>query len=545
MAENLLKERLQRFEQLKSYKHNFTNLYQEVSEIVWTVKSQFNTTKSTGEFLNTKLFDNTANQAMKTRASTMLNIAWGNGDFALHPSHPSLQEDEEAEIYFKEAGETLSNILKRPEVNLVKSIHQAELYDASFGTDCIFVSEDKASILRFNPIDISEVFIDENQNGIVDTLYRKYTLPLKEAVNMFGVESLSASSQARFKDKQLTSTVDFLHVVQPRKIKKVQKGNLSFPFESVYIELGGEGHLVKESGFQELPFFVYREPKMIQEKYGRGSGVDSISDNKDVQKSTENVITIGNRIALPPLGGFSSSVTGNEVNTSPDGFTAFSPIGNVAGKPLFNLIDEYNGSLPQILEIINFFKDNIMKAFNLDVLLDTNEDGREITATEIIERKRLRQQSLGAFFLNRISERYIPLINTSFRIIERSGAFGNRPESINRLLTENPDLSIESLFTVEFFSQFARESNYLKAQSYLEFYQAIGVILQITQNPNILDNIDSDKIVREIADIMGVNEVLIDEEAVEETRQQKIEQQEEDSEIVRAKEGSEVVRNLK
>ena len=69
-----IKKLIDRLKVLKGERSNWNNTWQTVAMYVDTKKADFNTTQTDGQFLNTKVFDNTASQYAKSRASTLKSM---------------------------------------------------------------------------------------------------------------------------------------------------------------------------------------------------------------------------------------------------------------------------------------------------------------------------------------------------------------------------------------------------------------------------------------------------------------------------------------
>ena len=102
-----------------------------------------------------------------------------------------------------------------------------------FGTACLMIEEDENDILRFSSRHIKELYIQENDKGFVDTIYRRFNIPVHAAVEKFGLENLSADTGKLFK-KEPFDKIELVHVVRPRTIyneNKLDKKNM--PFHSI------------------------------------------------------------------------------------------------------------------------------------------------------------------------------------------------------------------------------------------------------------------------------------------------------------------------
>ena len=105
-------------------------------------------------------------------------------------------------------------------IAISRSNFQTEIFEnyhdlIAFGTSCLFIEEDKDDIVRFSARHIKEIYITENEKGFVDTIYRKFKLTAKAALEKFGKENVSRDLAVKF-TKAPFDDVEIVHVVRPR-----------------------------------------------------------------------------------------------------------------------------------------------------------------------------------------------------------------------------------------------------------------------------------------------------------------------------------------
>lgn len=530
---SLITERRTVFGRLQSERSNWNNIWQLVAQYVWTIKANFTTETSPGVFLNSHLFDVSATKAMRTRASILVTYLWNQGSFKLIDVDKDLAQTTAITYYWEEATDKLVRILNNS--NLVVALDECERNAASFGTYCLLITVDKKGKLQFNCLDLRDIYIDDNAAGLVDTLYYHYELTAAQAVKEFGFDNCCKKVQQDYQKGENSSKIKILRVIQPRD-KLLNKAPLPdhFNFESVYIDLSNE-HVMAIEGFYEQPFFVGRENRRTSEKYGRGCGIEAISDILQVNVNQENYTVITNKMAKPSKGVFMDALPGNGIiNLSPDSINVFNASTTISGKPIFNLEDSIGGDLKVVMETTAILDDKIMQAFDLDRLLDLNNE-TEMTATETVERKQIRQQSLGSMLKIKMNEFYKPIVERCFNILFRNGELGyfsNDPEYIARkeaggkpLLIpdeiQNRMLDGEEIYDIKWLTPFAQEEEFLRVMSYMQVWQNAGAIAALTQDPAIFDNLDVDKTVSMLIETAASNKILRSAEEVKIMRDQK------------------------
>jgi len=552
------KEIVQYYNYLKKERSNWDISFQQVAELVWQTQADFTeTTLTKGEFIWNKLFDTTAYDSLLTRASSFLGMVWASGKFVYTPVHKDIKNDKDSIEFFNRATKMVQYDLANPKSKLNTSLFEVELYLGSFGTGCLILSENGGRV-RFASLDLKEIYIDEDEFGDANVLIRKYELTIEQAIEKYGLTNLSNDVQAcaRKGGDELKKKIIFLHSIRPRKKKKANAGVLSMPWESMHVEYA-TNHLVKESGFLYKPFFICRENKKSDEKYGRGAGFLTLADNNNIQTVTKDLIKIFNLYSDPPTGSINTTTNSGVIDKSPGAHTSFESI-NPGQRPFFNLIEEFNGNPQVLLEFRDMLKNNITKKFDIDVLLDFNSE-REMTATESIQRAAIRQQALGSKFWSRISEIYNPMLETVFNIYFENRKFGYTPKEAELLEFESEDETTidripqkiidlmgkdEPVFEVVYHTPQAKEKLLADAQSTLNIYQNAAYIAEVTQDPSVFDNLNDDEALRDMKDIVINSNIFRTPKEVQNIRDKKRAIQEAQAKLEAEKQLSEIDKNI-
>ena len=182
---------LKRFGSLENQRQTWESHWQEIADYVVPRKADVTKVRSPGDKRSELIFDGTAIHAaellsaslhgMLTNAST----SW----FSLSFGDRELDGDDEAREWLQSVEDVMYNSFNRS--NFQEQIH--ELYHdlITFGTAVMFVEADDDFSLRFSTRHISECYLSEDQNGRVDTVYRKFKMPARAVMARFGAENVS------------------------------------------------------------------------------------------------------------------------------------------------------------------------------------------------------------------------------------------------------------------------------------------------------------------------------------------------------------------
>ena len=185
---------ISRFEKLEGARANWDTHYQELADYMLPRKADIVRKRSRGEKRMELIFDGTALQAVDLLASSLHGMLTSGATpwFHLTLKDDDLGRDEEVQAWLEDSSQRMMRAITTS--NFETEIHEMYVDLVVFGTGCMFAEMDKEN-LRFSTRHISEFFVAEDQYGIVDTVFRKYKLPARQAVQRFGIENVGSYIQ--------------------------------------------------------------------------------------------------------------------------------------------------------------------------------------------------------------------------------------------------------------------------------------------------------------------------------------------------------------
>ena len=480
LAKNLLK----RYDRLKSQRQNWESHWQEVADYMQPRKADVTKTRSRGDKRTELIFDSSPLQSVELLAASLHGMLTNPSTpwFSLRFKAEDIEFEDEAKEWLESATETMYAAFN-------KSNFQQEIFELyhdliTFGTAAMFVEEDDEDILKFSTRHINEIFIAENDKGRIDTVFRKFKLSARAAIQKFGDVSTNITTVAK---KDPYEEVEMLHAVYPRSDfdpKKQDKQNM--PFESVYIE-AGTGEELSVSGFREFPFVVPRYLKASHEIYGRSPAMTALPDVKMLNEMSKTTIKSAQKQVDPPLlvpdDGFILPV-----RTVPGGLNFYRAGTRDRIEPL-----NIGANTPLGLNMEEQRRNSIRNAFYVNQLMMQN--GPQMTATEVIQRNEEKMRLLGPVLGRLQSELLKPLIDRAFALILRKNLFKPAPEFLS-----GKDIEIE------YVSPLAKAQKSSELQSIMRAIEIMGSLSNIAP---VFDHINMDKLVRHLADIVGVPQKIL------------------------------------
>ena len=492
---------------LESDRATWEDHWQDILDYVMPRKADVTFVRAKGTKRTEVLYDSTAITANNLLAASLQgtltspSLPW----FHLKLRDKELNEHRDVQLWLEDSARRMYDTFN--ESNFNTEVHELYLDLCSVGTGSMFVEEGNNGFetegIHFNTLHIAEYFIQENINGQVDTLYRKYKLTARQAIEEFGEDNLGEKILEASKNKP-DKMFNFIHAVEPTKDyeRALGKANTKLPFHSCHVCVEDK-MVVRTGGYNEFPYLVPRWAKATGEIFGRSPSYNALPDIKTLNKAVEIGLKAWAKAIDPPLLVQDDGVIGR-VRMTPAGITVVRNDGAI--KPL------QIGSNWQITDMKeNQLRTAIRQAYYSDQL--QLQEGPQMTATEVQVRYELMQRLLGPTLGRFQSEFLNPLIERTFGIMLRAGA-----------LMPEPDIIKGQQIDVEYVGPLARSQRMEESVAIERLY---GLAMNVVQvDPTIMDNINHDEAIRLRATLLGVPKTILrGRDEVEELREQRAEQQ--------------------
>jgi len=493
-----------RLDKLEADRGTWESHWQEILDYVMPRKAEITFLRSRGEKRTEVLFDSTAITANNLLAASLQgtltspSLPW----FSLKLRDDDANKVRDIQIWLEDTARRMYAVFN--ESNFNTEVHEMYLDLCSVGTSAIFVEEANEGFLQgglhFNTLHIAEYFIQENSTGRVDTLYRKYKMTARQAVQEFGEDNVGTKIKEALKAKPDTQ-FNFIHAVEPTQDYERSVGMKSktkLPFHSCHVCFEDK-MVVRVGGYNEFPYLVPRWSKATGEIFGRSPSYNALPDIKTLNKAVEIGLKAWAKAIDPPLLVTDDGVIGR-VRMTPGGITVVRS--DTAIKPL------QIGSNWQITDLKeNQLRTAIRQAYYSDQL--QLQEGPQMTATEVQVRYELMQRLLGPT-LGRFQTEFLnPLIERVFGIMMRSDALTPRPEAMSGMSMD-----------IEYVGPLARSQRMEEAIAVERLYQLAMQVVQV--DPTVMDVIDHEQAIRMRATLLGVPKtVLRGEDEVAEIREQR------------------------
>lgn len=511
------KKYIEHFDSLKNDRKTWDRQYQILGEYVSQIKQNFDTAPQAGEFLLDDIYDATGAFAAHNAASSLLGMLWpGSAKQSIEITPPDDIEGDSTELteFYGYMTDMTVRAMDNPKANLNLALDEYMIDQLIFGTSGVGVERGYESDVLFKSYGVKEMYVDEGKNGRVADIFLCFEWTVRRLMEEYPVDRLSEKTQEKIKNGKLNDRVKVLICILPRKEFKAEKGVLAMPYMSMHFEYDSK-HLIKESGFTDLPIKVARFRKLNYERYGRSPAMMALPDIREANALREAVIVATEKNLDPPMAILDDGMLGGgTVDTSAGALNVFNVSAAMGNRnPIFPLVTV--GSIPDALARLEELKNTISQHFFLDRLLDFNNE-TQMTFGEAQIRNQIRNASLSSLFSRQIAELFTPLIQRVVDILFEDGKFGvikgSEQEAefkaqgkeiryIPQELVERIE-NDQSIYEINYKTQASKAS---RAEEYIAILDVLSFSIQAMQvDPSVRHRVDLHKGVQEIGNIRAL-----------------------------------------
>lgn len=482
-------------ERMKGCRGIWDSHWQEIAERIWPDRALFQGEKPGGEKRTERVFESTPALALTRFAAAMEAMLTPRTQrwHRLSVPDPELQENSEVQRYLDAVTDVLFRARYAPKANFASQQHEAYLSNGAFGTGVIFVDEIVGESLRYRAIPLSEVFIAEDFSGIINRVHRRFKLSNRQAVDMFGKESLPDAIVNKSEGPQADEKTEFIHCVYENKERK--GGDRSWKgmaWRSIYVSVDCRA-TVDEGGYRTMPYSIGRYITTPGEVYGRSPAMLVLPDIKMLNEQEKTIMRAAQRMVEPPLL-VSEDGALQPFNVRPNAlnYGYLNDRGEALVQPL-----QMNGQIPLGIELQDQKRKVIQDAF-LVTLFQILVDQPNMTATEAMLRAQEKGQLLAPTMGRWQSEQLGPMIERELDILGNAGMLPPMPKAMMDR-GGNVEISYESPLN--------RAQRAEEGMAILNTLSAAGSIAQF--DPNVVKLFKTQDAMRELADINGMPAKLL------------------------------------
>ena len=503
---------LDEFHRLQEDRRNFDDGWDEIAENVLPHRVGFHRPEDRGKRNDYLIYDGTPMSALNMYAAgsqgylLSASFKW----FGLRVPEERLMGDRQVRMWLSAVEQVLYGLIQRS--NFYKQMFEMFRDGGAFGTATVYTYFDPVSqrswFLNRHP---KEIYVAEDGNDEVDTVCRHYVMTNKQMAENFKEDDDHLNKEIldnADKNSEKYDEIEVLHFVKPRpnwdpgKMDKKAKR-----WASVYVDVEHE-EIIREGGYDVMPYGVWRVEKSSEEAYGRGPGWTALADIKGLYQYVKTDLNQSQLMINPPL----------DIPKERKGDIRYVPGGRNYYQDAARKVEimPVSANIRVGLDREERKQKIIERTFMVDFFMMMAQADKEMTATEIRRRQEEKAIMLGPHITGLNQDVLDRIIDRLFRDAWDAGLLPPPP----RVLAESGG-HIE----VDYMGPLAQAQRaYFKTEPYR---QTLGDIMGMAQmNPGILDNFNFDYIAREMAKGNGTpEEALVEEKIVQKIRAARAQQQ--------------------
>lgn len=303
--ENLGQELVFQFEQLRGARGTWEQHWDEIAKRVWPMHSKLfqgdGTLQTQGEKRNQDILDSTPVLALGRFGAILDSLLTPRNQFwhQLKPSDRTLLRDKNTMDWFSKVNTILFEQRYATTANFASQNQLQYKSLGAYGTGSLFIDALAGTKgFRYKNIHLSECFIQENHQGIVDRVCRRFTMTARQALQKFGAKCPDQIHQRAERNPE--DVFYFLHWVLPREDRDPERKDFKgMEYASYYIAMC-EKKIVAEGGYRTFPYSISRYEQAAQETYGRSPAMDCLPAIKTLNKQKELVLKQG-QLTVDPV----------------------------------------------------------------------------------------------------------------------------------------------------------------------------------------------------------------------------------------------------
>ena len=508
---------LERYKTLKAQRVTWEDHWQEIADYFLPRKANITEKHTKGDKRHDRIFDGTATHSLELLSSSLNGMLTNTISpwFVLKFRNLESIDNDAANEWLESCAKIMQQVFSRS--NFQQEIFELYHELLAFGTSAMFITDDVDDDLRFKTLHISELFITENEKGMVDSLTRRFHLKNNNIVSKYPDAELPRSIISDIEKAPYEDAV-IIHSVYPNDKPMGYDNSKNMDWVSCHVH-EKTGTLLRESGFKEFPYVVPRYLKSSSnEIYGRSPAMNALPDTKMLNTMSKTTIKAAQKQIDPPL------------MVPDDGFIL--PIRTVPGGLNF-----YRSGTRERIEPLTIGSNNplglqmeeqrrkaIRENFFVDQLISVQ--GSNMTATEVMQRTEEKMRLLGPVLGRLQSELLQPLITRSFNLLLKNGKLPPIPEELG-------DEEIE----IEYVSPLAKAQKTQELSSVMRGMEIFGTLQNIAP---VFDYLDIDGLVKHVQDVLGLPAKIMRSSAeVKQIQQDKQQQQAQQMELQQAQQVAE------
>lgn len=472
----------------------WNNHWTEIAQRIWPNESflfqNLGQTSQQGDKRTQELYDSTGVMALDRFGAILDSLLTPRDTFwhSLGSQDSAIAKNAECKIWFDLATQILFKNRYSGQANFSGQNQLVYKSLGAYGTGCMFVDELQGGRgIRYKNVSLSQLYIQENHQGIVDSVCRDFMLTARQAYQQFG-EALPEGIKQTMENAP-EQLFKFLHWVKPRYERDPKRKDAAhMPYASYYVSVEGN-KVVWEGGYRCFPIPTSRYEQTPNEAYGRSPAMNVLPALKTLNEMKKVMLKQAHRTVDPVLLAADDGIV-DAINLTP-GAVNYGGV-TADGRSLVQALQV--GNVQAGAEFMQEERSLIQDAF-LVSLFQILAETPQMSATEVMERTREKGILMAPTIGRQQSEYLDPLIERELDILQAQGQLPPMP----RILRE-----AKGEYKTIYDSPISRTQKSEWASGAMRAMEVFANYASVTGKSEILDTINIVTASQEIAEIYGV-----------------------------------------
>lgn len=456
-----------------------------------------------GGKINKRMLDSTPMRALRVLKSglqagiTSPSRPW----FRLGTLDPSLSDRPAVKEYLWRAEAEMRRLMDRS--GLYNVIHTGYGHLGVYGTEAALIEDAPTNDFDLRGLQLrpGSYWLGSSDEQRIDTLHREFTLTVNQTVGKFVYEGnpngdpdwsrVTEHVKRLYEKGDISEQVDICQLIMPRKNRDPLKINRqNKPIASQYWIKNDERDessrpLSGDFGYNRNPISASRWEVEGSDIYGISPAMEALPDVKELMLKRRDYTEMLRRVNRPPMNAHTD--LRNSAFSLLPGAINFMADPDKGLRPAYEVDPQFSA----LREDIEGTKDSAWSTMYADLfMMISNLDRRQITATEIDERREEKLIALGPVLERLHFEKLKPLVERLFEKVTTSGVLGPPPEEL-----AGQDIEID------FISMLAQAQKAVATGGMERLAAFVGNLS--AQKPEALDKLNENALIDEYADAIG------------------------------------------
>jgi hypothetical protein len=495
--DELVKAHLRNHDRLVTLRAPWEGVWQEIDERVNPLGAGGFTKSSVARVAGAGNFDVTAVEGLDRFVAAMMAITlpYQSQYIKLRFGNPDLDKLPEVRRWCERTGDRLYAMRYAPHTGFGVQAAEDMRSLGSYGTGALWTGERKGVGLFYKSIHLSELYIDEDFAGRIDTAQRRYSLTARQCQQQFGPDALTAKMRDAVSKQKLDEKFELLHVVCPNgDLQPDALDRRSMAIDSIHIAID-EKAILRRSGYHSMPISVSRHVTGPGDIWGRSPAIKVLPTIKGLNAMARTNMRAAQKMVDPALAFYDDDGITSLV-TRPGGSNP--GLMNERGQILVAAMPSAS-NLPVGLEMVEGERQVVRTAFLEDYFKLLVDEKVQRSATAVLEIA-AKQGVLIAPYANRYeTEKVNPVTQRDLDLAIRAG----QVEPFPAVVIEAGGWPI-----IEYENPLARMARADEAAGLARWIEAMAPLAQVDGGA-VFDHIDTDAAAPGLADVLGVRPTWI------------------------------------